>query len=56
MTIFSFRDFYLGIDKRSFFDVQIHCGRYRLEWGRTTPQDRATNKDTMYRCSLGKDL
>ena len=27
-----FKDFYFGIDKQSFFDLQLHIGKVRIEW------------------------
>ena len=36
-------DLYFGIDKESFFDLQLHIGRCRLELGCTTPQDRGSS-------------
>lgn len=51
MTIIYFKDFYIGIDQKSFFDLQLHLGRFRVEWGSTTPQDRAAHPDTDNRCS-----
>ena len=36
-------DLYITIDKESFFDLQLHLGRYRLECGSTTPQDRGSS-------------
>ena len=55
LTIISFRDFYLGIDKQSFFDLQLHLGIFRLEWGSTTPKDREPDPDASNRCTDGKD-
>ena len=37
-------DFYVTIDKESFFDLQIHLGRLRVECGSTTPQDRGSTR------------
>lgn len=36
-------DLYFGIDTESFFDLQLHIGRCRLELGGTTPQDRGSS-------------
>ena len=55
MTIFSVGDFYLGIDKESFFDLRLHFGMYRVEWGSTTPKDRESDQDTSDRCPHGED-
>ena len=37
-------DLYVTIDKESFFDLQIHLGRLRVECGCTTPQDRGSTR------------
>jgi len=49
-----FKDFYLGIDPQSYFDLQLHLGRLRVEWGSTTPQDRGPHSDTNNRCTSGE--
>jgi len=49
MYIFSLGDFYLGSDgpdSAPFFDLRLHIGIYRLEWGSTTPKDRESHTDT----------
>lgn len=33
MQIFSKGNLYLGKDTDSFFDISIHIGKFRLEWG-----------------------
>ena len=33
MQIFSRGSFYFGRDSESFFDISIHLGNFRLEWG-----------------------
>ena len=42
MTILSFGDFYLGIDKRCFTNVSIHLWSISLEWGGPAPLDFGT--------------
>lgn len=32
--------FYFGKDDESFFDLQLHLGKYRLELGSSLPHDR----------------
>jgi len=42
MQILSFKNFYLGWDKSSFFDLSVHLGKVRLECGGFIP---AKNKN-----------
>ena len=37
-------DFYITIDKESFFDLQIHLGKLRVECGSTTALDRGSTQ------------
>jgi len=46
MTLLSFRDFYLGIDKRCFSNVSIHLWKISLEWGSPAPLDFGTSQGT----------
>ncbi len=32
-----FKDLYIGIDDVSFYDLQLHLGRFRIEWGGPLP-------------------
>jgi len=48
-------DFYISIDDVSFFDLQLHLGRLRLEWGSTTPQDRGSTSESMHGWASGQD-
>ena len=58
MTILSFGNFYLGIDPDSapFFDLQVHFGIFRLEFGGIPPQILGPNTDASNRCSDGENL
>jgi len=37
LTLFSFKNFYLGWDDINFFDVSVHIGKIRLECGGFVP-------------------
>lgn len=50
-----FPDFYISIDDVSYFDLQLHLGRFRVECGGTTPQDRGSTTESMHRRSPGQD-
>ena len=55
MTLISFGNFYLGIDpdRTYFFDVQIHFGIFRLEFGGTPPLNVGSDTESSNRCSNG---
>jgi len=53
--MFKLPDFYISIDDVSFFDFQLHLGRFRVEWGSTTPKDRGSTPESMYRRPPGQD-
>ena len=55
MKLVVFGDFYFGIDKESFFDLQLHLGRFRVEWVGPLALTRETDQETMHRCSSGED-
>lgn len=40
------KNFYFGIDKQSYFDLQVHLGNIRLEWGCSTPSTRGESNQT----------
>lgn len=43
----SIRDnFYFGIDRQSYFDLQLHLGNIRLECGSSTPSTRGESDQT----------
>ena len=46
MQLFSRGSFYLGKDDESFFDVSIHLGKYRLEWGGHRKPQNESFKET----------
>lgn len=39
-------NFYFGIDKQSYFDLQLHLGNIRLECGSSTPSTRGESDQT----------
>lgn len=54
-------DFYIGVDRESFFDLQVHFGKIRIEWNgpkalpkRGRPSTESGNKRTTGKgpCSL----
>jgi len=47
-------DTYITLDKESFFDLQIHIGRLRVECGSTTPKDRGSTKRSVHGRTAGK--
>jgi len=55
VIIFSFKDFYFGIDSISayYMDVQVHFGIFRLEFGGTPPLNIGSDTDSSNRCSDG---
>lgn len=46
MTLFSIGSLYIGMDDESFFDISIHLGKYRLEWGDNQKQSNESSKET----------
>ena len=46
MQIFSKGKFYLGTDDASFFDLSIHFGKFRLEWGDNQRHTNESIKET----------
>lgn len=47
-------DLYVTFDKESFFDLQVHIGRFRLECGSTTPKDRGSTPEQVHGQSASK--
>ena len=48
-------DLYISFDDVSFFDLQLHLGRLRVECGSTTPQDRGSTSESMHGRASGQD-
>ena len=44
-TLFSFKNFYLGIDDHAFFDISVHLGKIMLQCGGHVPtSDESSQK------------
>lgn len=43
-TLISFKNFYLGIDSHSFFDVSVHLGKIVLECGGHVPSNHESSQ------------
>ena len=46
MQLFSKGNFYIGTDDASFFDLSIHFGKFRLEWGDNRKPTNESIKET----------
>jgi len=53
--MFKFPDLYISLDDVSFFDLQLHLGRLRIECGSTTPQARGSTSESMHGRASGQD-
>jgi len=56
MNIGILGDFYFGIDKESFCDLQLHIGNIRVEWNGPLPlKDRGRLTNAMHGRQTGKN-
>ena len=56
MTLLSFGDFYLGIDKRCFSNLSIHLWKIELEWGGPRPTAHGPTQGCSYRSEFPSDF
>ena len=53
-TLVSFGSFYIGTDTESFWDLSLHLGKFRVEWGGPAPLKGGPPQTSLHRRSHGQ--